>query len=265
MNLQHSWILVVSIIMISCNNSDENNNTSGAENQGAPLLPYQIAASYPHESSHFTQGLAFWNNQLLEGTGNYGESKLMVIDIQSGKPQKTIALDKKYFGEGITVLNDTLYQLTWQERTVFLYDVKTLKQIGNFPLNTEGWGITNDGQRLIVSDGSSNLYFYEPSGFRLLTVLGISEGGSPATNLNELEYINGFVYANQWQYPYILKIDISSGQVVSKLDLKEIINRVRAKDPKAEFLNGIAHNPANGKTYVTGKNWPEMYEIVIGE
>jgi glutamine cyclotransferase len=207
--------------------------------------------------------LAFNGTELLEGTGNYGESKLLQLDLKTGKSTKEVPLAKEYFGEGITILNDTVYQLTWKENKVFVYAAGDFKKIKEFPINTEGWGITHNGKELIVSDGSANLYYYEPSTFRLLRTQGVTEDGSPAVNLNELEFINGYVYANQWQYNYILKIDPNSGQVVGKMDLSELHNRAKAKNPSADVLNGIAYNEQAKKLYVTGKNWPEIYELQI--
>ncbi|HEY0752185.1 MAG TPA: glutaminyl-peptide cyclotransferase, partial [Chitinophagaceae bacterium] len=137
----------------------------------------------------------------------------------------------------------------------------TFKKIKEFPIATEGWGITTDGKQLIVSDGTNNLYFYEPSSFKLIQKIGVTENGSPAPNINELEFINGYVYANQWQYPFIFKIDIATGNIVGKMDLTEVVQRVKAKEPKADFLNGIAYDSTTKKIYVTGKLWPEMYEI----
>jgi glutaminyl-peptide cyclotransferase len=163
-------------------------------------------------------------------------------------------------------LNDTVYQLTWQNKVVLVYSATDLKKVKQFPISTDGWGITNDGKNLIVSDGSSNLYFYDPSTFRLLKTQGVTEAGSAAYNLNELEYIDGFIYANQWQYNYILKIDPNSGQVVGKFDFSDLIDRLKAKYPgidteQKETLNGIVYNPDNKKIYITGKYWPELYEV----
>lgn len=251
------FVMVALTTIMACNNDDSNENNTAS----APLISHSITASYPHDTSSFTQGLAFYNGELLEGTGMEGKSKLMLIDLNTGKPKNQINLDSSLFGEGITVLNDTLYQLTWKNRIVLVYSAKDFKKIKEYPLNTEGWGITNDGTNLIVSDGSSNLYFYEPSTFRLLRTQGVTEMGSLSINLNELEFINGYVYANQYEYPYILKIDPNSGQVVSKLDLSELVQRVKAKMPQADVLNGIAFNPQTNKIYITGKYWPELYEI----
>ncbi len=258
--MRNFWFLFITISMlfISCSDNDANNNNTKSN---VASLSYAITASFPHDTSSFTQGLVFYKGELLEGTGNKGKSKLAKIDLKTGKAIAEIKLDSIYFGEGITVLNDTIYQLTWQEKVVFVYSAKDFKKIKEFSINTEGWGITHDGKNLIVSDGSNNLYFYEPSTFRLLRTQGVTEDGSPATNLNELEYINGAIYANQWQYNYILKIDPASGHVVAKLDLTDLDKRVKAKTPRSSDLNGIAYNSITKKVIVTGKYWPEIFEI----
>ena len=247
--------------MAGCTNTDQQSGDAASSTPQTPVISYSIAATYPHDTSSYTQGLEFYKGKLYEGTGNKGFSKLMQVNLETGKPVQQLSLPPAFFGEGITILQDTLYQLTWQEKVVFVYDPITFKKIKELPLSTEGWGITNDGKNLIVSDGSSNLYFYDPSDFRLLHTQGVTEGGSPAINLNELEYINGYIYANQYEYNYILKIDPASGQVVAKMDLSELVNRVRSKDPQINVLNGIAYDSATKKIYVTGKWWPELYEI----
>jgi glutaminyl-peptide cyclotransferase len=254
------------LLMAGCTNSSDVNNSDNSTESSVQHLSYSVVAVYPHDTSSFTQGLTFYKGQLIEGTGNEGKSKLMHIDIKTGRPVKEVALDNTYFGEGITVLNDTVYQLTWKNNIVLVYSAKDLKKIQEFPLSTDGWGLTNDGKNLVVSDGSSNLYFYEPSTFRLLRSQSVTEDGSPVSNINELEFINGFIYANQWQYNYILKIDPNSGLVVGKIDLTELVNRVQTKLPGVDTgtiatLNGIAYDPQTNKIYVTGKYWPEMYEI----
>ena len=249
------------LLIMSCSGNNDTSADNPAPQSSVTALSYTVGGAFPHDTSHFTQGLAFYGNQLLEGTGNYGESKLVQLDLATGKSTKEVSLPKEYFGEGITILKDTVYQLTWKENKVFAYSAKDFKKLKEFSINTEGWGITHNGTELIVSDGSANLYFYEPSTFRLLRTQGVTEDGSPAVNLNELEFINGHVYANQWQYNYILKIDPRSGQVVGKMDLTELHNRAKAKNPSADVLNGIAYNPDNKKVYVTGKDWPEIYEL----
>lgn len=261
--MKNLLLLGLWLTLFSCNNVENThpNNQNDIKYPSPDNISYSIINVYPHDTSSFTQGLFVYNGNMYEGTGEYGNSKLIKVDLNTGKAEKSILLDAKYFGEGICILNDTIYQLTWQEKTVLVYNANNFRKIKEIPLNTEGWGITTDGKNLIVSDGSSNLYFYEPGSFKLLRKQGITESGSPSFNLNELEYINGFIYANQWQYNYILKIDPSNGQVVGKADLTDVVNRVKAKDPKIDYLNGIAYNPENKKIYVTGKKWPELYEI----
>lgn len=249
------------LLIMSCSGNNDTSAGNTAPQSNVATLSYTVGGAFPHDTSHFTQGLAFYGDQLLEGTGNYGASKLLQVDLNTGKSTREVALPKEFFGEGITILNDTVYQLTWKENKVFVYTAKDFKKVKEFSINTEGWGITHNGSELIVSDGSSNLYFYEPSTFRLMRTQGVTEDGSPAVNLNELEYINGHVYANQWQYNYILKIDPQSGQVVGKMDLSELHHRAKAKNPSADVLNGIAYHPESKKIYVTGKDWPEIYEL----
>ena len=255
-------LLVASCLLYisSCNNTDTDANGPDSNNT-IPILSYSIAATYPHDTSLFTEGLEFYKGQLIESGGNYGSSKLVTYDLKTGKLSRQVPLNKEFFGEGTTVMNDTVYQLTWKEHVVHIYTANEFKKIREFPLNAVGWGLTNDGKTLIASDGSSNLYFYEPSTFRLLRTQGITENGNPAVNINELEYINGFIYANQWQYNYIIKIDLNSGQVIAKLDLTDLVNRVKAQAPYANELNGIAYNHETKKFYVTGKNWPQIFEI----
>lgn len=257
------YLIATALLLANCSdNAGAPTDDTTAENKSSvAALSYTVVATYPHDTASFTQGLEFYNGQLLESTGMEGHSKVMQVNLKTGKASKQITLDSALFGEGITVLNDTLYQLTWQNKKVLVYTAKDFKKIKEFPINTEGWGITNNGKELIVTDGSSNLYFYEPSTFRLLRTQGVTEDGSPALNLNELEYINGYIYANQWQYPYILKIDPNSGHVVGKIDLTQLAQRAKAANPKEQFLNGIAYNPETKKLYVTGKYWPELYEI----
>ncbi|HYH15516.1 MAG TPA: glutaminyl-peptide cyclotransferase [Flavisolibacter sp.] len=264
MNRFLSFYLIASALILSncSDNAGAPIDESPAENRSSvAALSYSVVATYPHDTSSFTQGLEFYNGLLLESTGNWKSSRLMQVDLKTGKAIKSIPLRDSLFGEGITVLNDTIYQLTWQDHVVLVYSAKDFKKIKEFPINTEGWGITNNGKELIVTDGSSNLYFYEPSTFRLLRTQGVTEDGSPAMNLNELEFINGFIYANQWQYPYILKIDPNSGHVVGKMDLTQLAQRAKAANPNEQYMNGIAYNPETKKVYITGKYWPELYEI----
>ncbi len=252
------------IILFSCNNNDsgkEPADNNGLKVTNPVFINYQILKAYPHDTSSFTQGLVFYNGKLYEGTGNYGDSKLLETNLETGKAIKSHPLEAKYFGEGITIMNDTVYQLTWKENTVFTYHAGSFKPGSRYTINSEGWGITNSDSLLYVTDGSSNIYVYQPGNFALLTTISVTESGTPVGNLNELELINGYLYANQWQTPYILKINPATGIVEGKIDLTAVWQRVKNIDPAADVPNGIAFNKEDGKIYVTGKLWPELYEI----
>lgn len=264
-------ITAVSFLLLNCKNGDKPGDDPVNEppaNPPPPVLNHTILQSYPHDTSFYTQGLCFYKGEFFEGTGDpgyAGKSKLMKVDLKTGKALKSISLSDKYFGEGITILRDTIYQLTWQQNVVFVYTLKDFKKVKEFRIETEGWGITNDGKRLIVSTGSSDLYYYDPASFRMLSKNAIMEGGGPAINLNELEYIDGFVYANQYQYPYILKIDPATSRVVAKYDVTDMWKRIIARDPDADVPNGIAYDETTKKIYITGKYWPELYEVQLGQ
>lgn len=251
--------------LAACNGGDKGNGEGATPSDAPKTVGYSILATYPHDTSSFTQGLLIYKGDLYEGTGLEGKSKLMKVELKTGKALQQISLDPKYFGEGVTILNDTVYQLTWRNKVVFVYTLKDFKKVKEFTIDTEGWGLTTDGKELIASDGGSNLYYYDPATFRLLRTQTITEGGSLSYNLNELEYINGFIYANQYQAPYIFKIDPGSGTIVGKVDLSDIWNRVKNIDPEADVPNGIAYDATTKKIYITGKLWPELYEVQFSQ
>jgi glutamine cyclotransferase len=269
--LLKAFLSVFIVCDLSCNNNDNPGSNSGktsttpTEDTSPKILSHSILAAYPHDTSSYTQGLTFYNGELYEGTGLEGRSKLKKVDLTSGKTLKQIELAKNIFGEGIAILRDTIYQLTWKNNVVYVYTLKDFKKVKEYHLNGDGWGLTHDSSRLIVSNGSGDLYYYDPSTFRLLSKSGIMEGSNPTFNLNELEYIDGFVYANQYTYPYILKIDPNAGKVVAKYDMSDMWNRVKMIYADAEVPNGIAYNDATKKLYVTGKWWPELYEVQLGQ
>lgn len=263
MKKQYGFLLSLLIFLfIGCNNSNDTNNSSGNSISSIPVSTPSIVSTLPHDTSSYTEGLEFYDSTLIESGGNYGQSKLFQYEPKTGKILKEIKLPEKYFGEGITVLHDTLYQLTYKEKTVFVYDAKTFKKLKELSFDVgQGWGMTNDGKNIIISTGSSNLYYYEPGTFKLLKTVEVSENGSPVVNINELEYVDGYVYANQYTLDYIVKIDPSNGHVVAKYDLGGLDDSVKRMDPDVDVLNGIAYNHATKKFYVTGKNWPQMYEV----
>jgi glutaminyl-peptide cyclotransferase len=257
---QMLYIAIV-ILLASCNGGGTD-TPSQPPPDGPKLLTYSIGPVYPHDTSSFTEGLLIYKGNMYESTGLEEKSKLIQVDLKTGKAIRYINLDPKNFGEGIVIVNDTIYQLTYREQVGFMYSLKDFKKLGEFKFSAaEGWGMTTDGKEIIASDGTSNLYYYQPGTFRLLRTQAVTEDGSLASNLNELEYIDGYIYANKWQQPYILKIDPSSGAIIAKADITDLWNRVKAKDPSVDVPNGIAYDSATKKIYITGKKWPELYEI----
>jgi len=250
---------------ISCKNNDHPGTGKLTSESDVKIMSHSIVNTFKHDTSSYTQGLVIYNGAMYEGTGNYGHSKLKKVDLATGNTLQEIPLDKKYFGEGITILRDTVYQLTWKEKTVFVYTLKDFKKIKEYTVDFEGWGLTNDGTNLIVSTGGSDLLYYDPSTFKLIKTQAVMEGTSPAHDINELEYINGFIYANQYQAPYIFKIDPATGTIVAKADVTAMWERIKAIDPEADVPNGIAYDAASKKIYITGKWWPELYEVQFSQ
>lgn len=261
--VKSSWKWALFLILVTgCNQGDKNNRTDSPV-KSVPTLGYDVVASYPHDTSAYTQGLIVYKGELYEGTGQYGASALLKSDLASGRSVLRTPLDKMYFGEGITILNDTVYQLTWKEQKVFVYDLN-FKKIRTFDIDKEGWGLTNNGTELILTNGSGDLFFYAPQTMKLLRVQTVTENGSPSYNLNELEYADGYVYANQYTYPYVLKIDITTGVVVAKYDLSRLWEQCKQQYANTEVPNGIAYDREQKKWYVTGKYWPLLFQIQLG-
>lgn len=267
MKLKSLWLTALAACTLAaCNGPDKNGGKTGTDgNPPAPTINYSVVKTHPHDTASFIQGLEFHNGVLYESTGSPEDfeypSWLGKIDSATGKLTNKVILDTQYFGEGLTVFNNIVYQLTWKGRKGFKYDAATLKKVGEFTYSTEGWGLTHDSASIIMSDGSSNLYFMDPADFRNQRILGVTDHYGAVSNLNELEYIGGFIYANQWQTNYILKIDPVTGKVVGRLDLSTLVNEINNRTPGHDYLNGIAYNPATGTVYVTGKRWSSMYEI----
>lgn len=211
--------------------------------------------------------MTFYDGFLYESTGApdhipYTETLIVKKDLKTQKDTVVVSLRKSVFGEGITILNDKIYQLTYQSKNGYVYDLNTYKKINTFTIQTkEGWGITNDGESLILSDGSSALNFVDPESFEYKYRLSVKDNGTPLNNINELEYINGYIYANVWFSSYIVKIDPRNGDVIGKLNLTDLCNKIKQYYPESNTLNGIAYDKKSDKIYITGKLWPHMYEI----
>ena len=223
---------------------------------------FETVASYPHGSGAFTQGLLVHDGELLESTGQYGASTLRRVDLESGRVIQLEPLSRSHFGEGIAVAGDSIYQLTWQNRLVLVYDVVTFERTGSLRLEGEGWGLTYDGEQLIMSDGSATLTFREPDTFNVVRELNVHDNGSAVRNLNELEYINGEIWANIWYRDEIARISPETGAVLGWIDLSTLYPRSQRNSE--DVLNGIAYDVDEDRLFVTGKNWPQLYEITVG-
>ncbi|MES2659463.1 MAG: glutaminyl-peptide cyclotransferase [Verrucomicrobiota bacterium] len=227
-------------------------------------LAYQIVSTRPHDATSFTQGLQLLDGRLFESAGQYGESALREIDPATGKVLRKRPLAKTVFGEGLTILNKEMFVLTWKEHTAYVFDPETFKPIRSHTYQGEGWGLTNDGKQLIMSDGSSDLKFINPKDFSVIKTLSVKDGSSPLKNLNELEMIDGQIFANIYTTDSIARISPETGQVTGWLDLKGLKNQLTPPG-RAEVLNGIAHDKSTGNLLVTGKYWPQMFEIKISK
>ncbi|MDE1191914.1 MAG: glutaminyl-peptide cyclotransferase [Arachidicoccus sp.] len=251
----------------SCGNSGNSNSqtpTDVANTPDIPFINYSVINTYPHDSSSFTEGLFLLDGKMFESSGSPGNSdvsKLFSYDLKTGKPYQTVPLPK-FFGEGISVVDNKLYQLTYKEHKVFVYDYPSLKKTGEFSWPYEGWGMTTDGKNLIISTGSSNLYYVNPSDFKIIKTINVSNNYGPLSNINELEYVNGIIYANVWQTDFIVKINPDSAKVTGQLDLSNI----RQKNGVAatgDVLNGIAYDSTANTLLVTGKDWSKIFELKL--
>ena len=227
-----------------------------------PVWTFTVVTTIPHDPDAFTQGLIVHDGRLYESTGQYGESTLRRIDLATGRVEKMAALNNVYFGEGITILGDRLYQLTWQNNVVLVSDVDTLDRVATLRNDGEGWGLTHDGVHLIVSDGSPTLRFHDPETFELVRRLSVHAEGRPINNLNELEFINGEIWANVWYQDRLARISPETGTVLGWIDLSGLYPQSRRASE--DVLNGIAYDADADRLFVTGKNWPLLYEIEVG-
>jgi glutaminyl-peptide cyclotransferase len=229
--------------------------------QSTPVFTYQVINSYNHDPAAYTQGLIYRDGLLYEGTGLKGQSSLRRVELESGDVKQSIELPEQYFGEGITEMGGNFYQLTWQEHTGFVYDSDSFEQMLTFTYPTEGWGLTQDGKNLIMSDGSPNLYFLNPETLQPISQVTVTAENLPVPRLNELEFIDGEVWANVYQTSCIARINPSNGQVVGWIDITGIL---APEDlPGSEVPNGIAYDSAGKRIFVTGKRWPKLFEIQV--
>jgi glutamine cyclotransferase len=222
---------------------------------------FKIVAVYPHDPGAFTQGLVVDHGQLYEGTGQYGASSIRRVDLETGRVQKLRPIDDQFFGEGITILGDKLYQLTWMNGVAFVYDASTFAVQKTLRYSTEGWGLTHDGSELILSDGSATLRFLDPATFETVREITVRDGATPIDRLNELEYIDGEIWANVWYDDRIARVSPADGTVLGWIDLASLHPRAARRGD--DVLNGIAYDKDTKRLFVTGKNWPQLYEIEV--
>lgn len=234
---------------------------SSSESSSTPVFTYKIINTYPHDYRAFTQGLAFNDGFMYEGTGLNGRSTLRRIKLETGDVLKIHELSRDLFGEGITVYGDNIIQLTWKSRTGFVYDKDSFMLLKTFHYPAEGWGITHDGKQLIMSDGTENLYFLSPETYEVIRRIEVRDQNSPVTRLNELEFINGEIFANVWMTKKIARIDPQTGRVTGWINLEGLSSFKDSDNTKA--LNGIAYDAINDRLFVTGKLWPNIFEIKL--
>jgi len=223
---------------------------------------YRVVRTLPHDPTAFTQGLVVHNGQFVESTGQNGQSSIRIVDISTGKVVKRQSLEAMYFGEGMVVLGKSAYMLTWLNQLGFVFDVKTLKQTGTFRYSGEGWGLTSDGTHFYMSNGSDAITIHDPKDFSVMRTIRVTLNGSPQSKLNELEWIEGEIWANVWRSDIIVRINPTTGKVVGVVNMQGLLSAAEHQY-QTDVLNGIAYDAKSKVLYVTGKNWPHVYEVVI--
>ena len=251
--------IIAGVVMLACAPA------TIAQRKPAPVQSYKVVASFPHDTTSFTQGLVFaGNGQFYESTGLQGESTLRRVDIATGQTLQRIDIPEQYFAEGLALVGDELLQLTWQHKLGFVYDKTTFKQKRTFSYKTEGWGIAYDGtSNLVMSDGSDTLTFLDPKTLAPLRTLRVQDAGRPISNLNELEFIEGEIWANVWMTDRIARISPRTGDVNAWVDLSSLWPVPQRPMPSDQGLNGIAYDKATRRIYITGKKWPRLYQITV--
>lgn len=248
------FVSLCALALTACSASAQNVKTYG----------FKVEEALPHDVASYTQGLFFYDGQLYESAGQYGESSFRKVDLATGRVLKRLNFEGRYFAEGSCVLNDKLYVLTWQEKECFVYDMKTWNKLGTLRYLGEGWGLTTDGKSLIMSDGTSTITFRNPDNFSVERSITVTLRGQNVLYLNELEYIKGEIWANVYGTDQIVRIDPATGVVRAVVNLRGILP-AQLRKPRTDVLNGIAFDPRTGSVYVTGKYWPKLYRITLVE
>ena len=257
--------LAIALLGMGCSLAETNILSENPNNSQVESCNYQIVKTYPHDENAFTQGLIYHDGVLYEGTGLRGRSSLRRVELATGKVLQLHPLNRRYFGEGITWWKNRIIQLTWTSGTGFIYHPETFEKLEEFTYSTQGWGLTHDNKRLIMSDGTDTLYFLDPDTFQEIGRIQVKYQDKPVTNLNELEYINGEIFANVWQADLIARISPQTGRVLSWIDLTGLLE-TQSRSPSygsEDVLNGIAYDELEDRLFVTGKLWPKLFEIEL--
>jgi glutamine cyclotransferase len=259
-------VLLLSLSSLRCNSSTSTNTNAprndSPENAVVQEFGYEIVNIWPHDPSAFTQGLVFLDGKMLESTGQIGRSSLRNVEIQTGRILKKLDVPAPYFAEGIALLNNKIYQLTWEQGLGFIYDAQSFEKLGEFKYDSEGWGLTTDGRSLILSDGTNRIRFIDPDSFQVTRTIAVMDGKVPVRELNELEFVKGEIYANIWHDDRIAVVNPQTGRVTAWIDLTGLLQPGDVQDPEA-VLNGIAYDQSTERLFVTGKLWPKLFEVKI--
>src|ERR1035437_3254824 len=261
-------IIVLIGISVGCTNNSHSSKKSINSSHTIESINFKVIKTYPHDTESFTEGFLFYNNQLFESTGSPEEfpktrSVFGIVDLNTGKIDIKVELDRNsYFGEGIVIFEGKIFQLTYKNQTGFIYDLKSYKKIGSFKYsNKEGWGLTSDGKYILMSDGTNIITYLDPDSLKVVKTLNVTFNGSSALYMNELEFIDGYIYANVWSTNNIAKIDPKTGIIVGIIDLSSLFYEARKSYPMSEATNGIAYDSSKDRIFVTGKLWPTIYQI----
>ncbi len=249
------WLSLLPLWSLGC---------SGARGatQGTPVYGFEILQRWPHDPQAFTEGLVFRDGRLYESTGLNGHSDFREVELETGQVLRSRALDQQYFGEGLALFGGRLYQLTWRSQAGFIYDAATFQPAGQFSYTGEGWGLTDDGTSLIMSDGTGTLRFLDPATLAVQRTVTVTDDGREVTQLNELEYVKGEIYANVWRTNLIARIDPATGHVTGWIDLTGLL-APSERSGNEDVLNGIAYDAATDRLWVTGKLWPRLFQIRV--
>ena len=261
--------ILVGLAQGGCGSAGGGNATASASDIGSagkqkarvPVFGAKVVKTFPHDPQAFTQGLEYYGGYLYESTGRLGESTLRKVELETGKVIQKTSLPAQEFGEGLTIFHGKIYQLTWLSKKGFIYGLDSLRQVGEFHYEGEGWGLAHDETSLILSDGTNTLRYFDPASFRQTDALEVYAGGEAVANLNELEYIDGEIFANVWHSSRIARIDPRSHQVVAWIDLATLVAKEQHGDE--DVLNGIAYDHEGHRLFVTGKDWPEIIQIKV--